>query len=398
MKKIIAIGLLVLVSLSGCTSEKRTTETMAVPTIKLDAIDVYTGEMMTLGPYEPTQGVYLGSYIEKNTLLEGSMANYEAVIGQEQAFRVFQYHGLGDLTPVDLLKCIAKQQTPYIKVLPSQTWDLTPIYELVTDLSVTYDLPLFIELLPVTEQVVDADNYKIYYENAYRVIKKELENAVAVWSIDATRAEEVPVYYPGNHMVDWVGLNVYEPNYKNNEPYTLDIEPKIDFWYKYFQKEKPMMLSTLALSHFSRVDHTYTIQNTKNKLAFYYKELPKDYPRIKAILYADIDMKQIKTDGLEDYRITSDESLAQTLSTLQEAPYYLHAVQEQTLKKVTQPIKYTVEQMMQEDRSYIQGEDLPLSLTQNISKEIPVFYDEKGECYYGLDALKQYEGVEYIKK
>ncbi len=400
MKKRMAQIGVILMLLCGCGKEASVAVNQPMPVAigTKQYVDVFTGEMVPLGLFEPVQGVYLGSYVEKNTLLEGRMSNYEKIIGQKQAFRVFQYDALGDIGQLELLQCIAAKQTPYIKILPNPTLDLTPIYELVTDLKNHYEMPLFIELLPVTQAVRSCESYRSYYQKAHDILKEELEEAVIVWAIDVERAEEAPLYYPGNTLVDWVGLNVYLPNYLNEEPYVLPVEEKLDFWYKYFQKDKPMMLSTLAISHFSRVDHTYTVQEAKNELDFYYKEMPERYPRIKGILYADVDMHQIKKSGLEDYRLTSDQTLIEAIGKLQAQPIYCHELITQDLQKATQPIKYTCEMLVQEGKYYVDKKTDKQWLTQSIPKEAEVIYDNEGKMYYAIEALEQYQTTQYYDK
>lgn len=400
MKKLIPIGFFLILNLLmvGCSQEVMAPEVIVESaTLEGAMVDVFVEQEVMLSTYEPEEGTYLGAYVEGNKAIDGKIQSFEDIVGHDQAFRVFQYTGLGDISEIDLLHCIADKKVPYIKLLPTATYDITPVYELIGDLRSSYNTPIFIELLPVTGSVSDPVAYIEHYTEAYKLIKKYVNDVVVVWSIDAERVYETPLYYPGNHLTDWVGLNVYMPKYKEGKPYEVNLKQQFDFWYKNFQEEKPMMLSTLAISHFSRTDHTYTIEDAKTKFTFVYDTLVSEYPRLKGILYADVDMNQMVSDGLDDYRITSQKALSEAVGTLQASPQYLHKVTKRESESAMQQIRYTVPALITDDKYYIDEMHANYVFEKPELKNIAYIEDELGTKYYDLEVLLEKNHGEYVR-
>ena len=391
MKKYSPIGILIcLILLVGCGVPTEQVIQVSNTILPREAIrtDVYLEKETALGPYEPLEGVYVGAYVEHNQETDGEMKQYEALMGKDQAFRVFQYSKSGDITSRQILECIANHQVPYIKILPNTSYDLMAIYYMIGDLNTRYQTPIFIELFPVSNSTLDPVLYTKYYEDAYKLIKRYLSDAVIVWSIDWNQVYDVAMYYPGNNMVDWVGLNVSMPKYKSGSTYQPDVEGIIDFWYKTFQADKPMLLSTLAISHFSRIDHTYTIEDTKNKLTYFYETLVSNYPRIKGILYGDVDMYQVSSKGTEDYRLTSQEKLSSHLSHLLTNPIFLSELVTPSSTVAALPMLYTVEAYAMNNGYYITDEHLQsVCNSKSLLRQIPYIIDETSKKYYDLNTL-----------
>ncbi|MGL4344455.1 MAG: hypothetical protein ACRCTE_04590 [Cellulosilyticaceae bacterium] len=390
MKKLLLLGIVFSLCIqSGCSMNQNNSIEVIAPLTesKYTDLEIYIESATAKGPYEPDRGIYLGAYTEDNTEMGDGMNTYEELLGVDQAFRVFQFTKENPVTDQDLLRCIADQKTPYIKVLLTDEFDSIDIYQLVGSLRSKYKTPIFIELFPITEKIKDTTEYKVAYQEAYEIIKKYLPNAVIVWSIDVQKAHESQLYYPGDSVVDWVGLNVFMPRFLNGVLYEPDISQRLDMWYKNFQEHKPMMISGLAVSHFSRYDHTYTLENTKSKLEFFYKKIPESYPRIKGILYVDVDMGQVVSGGMEDYRISSQPQLLEYMSSVLQNPYYLHKLQENTEGDVTVPMKYTVSALEYKDKSYIQLDYAKTLFRLGKVQKNYLLEDEKGQQYYDIQAL-----------
>ncbi len=396
-KKISALGLITLLLVGCSTGRGQVIEVMHTPLDKaLKEVAIYLNEEQVAGSYEPEQGVYVGADAEHNTLLEEGMTTYEALLGKEQTFRVFQYSERGDVTSRQILECIAEGQTPYIKVLPDEQYDLMPIYHMIGDLNTRYPSVLFIELFPLQTAHDEPDKYKAYYEDAYQLIKKYIDETVVVWSVNWEQVYDTAFYYPGNHMVDWVGLNITLPKFKAGEVYSPQGETAIAFWYDTFQNEKPLIVSTLAISHFSKVDHCYTVEDTKNKLNYFYTEMLDTYPRIKGILYSDVAMYELSATGEDDYRVTSQQQLIDHMARLQDQPTFLSTLQESEALVYKQPVKYTVQAYRIEDMYYVQADQLSqLEVSQSLLRDIPYLIDVDGQKYYMLEVLVQ-EKAGYI--
>lgn len=401
MKKIILIGIIFLgVLMSGCT--KQDGDTVPVSLTKQDTKDVslelYVPKDMPLGKYEPREGIYLGAYVNKNLDISGEMKNFEDAVEHKQAFTVFQYSSKTPISKQDVLKCIAQKKIPYIKVLLNKDYDMSPLYQMIRELNNNYPTPVFIELFPVTENVRNPLEYKDAYEKSYQLIKRYMEDAVVVWSMDLERLDEWPIYYPGDYLVDWVGLNIYMPVYKDNKKYTPNIMTDIDFWYKSFQTKKPMMLSSVAISHFSRVDHTYTVEEAKNKLALIYEKITSAYPRIKGIIYIDLDMKQVYKEGKDDYRISVQAQLKDYMKTVLKDKKFLNEANPEVEGSIMQYLKYSISGIEIDNRIYIPKECITEFLPQVPLKKLEGVQDISGQTYYSLEELAHYTQFYYTNK
>lgn len=400
MKKTLIGIFLMTALLTGCANEvisepELTTEVL----MELDAteklVDLYIPKQIDYSKLEPKDGVYIGAYVEDNIELDHSMEQFEKVTGQKHALRVMQYSTSSDITSRQMLECLANKQIPYIKVLPTPDYDINPIYHMISDIKTRYSMPVFIELYPVDSSVTDPSRYKEYYGNAYKLIKKHLPQAVVVWSISADEIYDCMTYYPGDHMVDWVGLNVYVPRYQDGERYTLNLAEGLDFWYKNFQTSKPMMLSGVAVSHFSRIDHTYKVEEASETLKYFYDTIPRTYPRIKGMLYIDVDMKEVAASGKEDYRISSQQELTKMYHELLQSDRFLHEVQEDTLISGAEQMKYTVPILEIENEKYIEKGYVRTLFNTVDTRNIPYIDYLDGNRYFSMKNLLEIYNMEF---
>ncbi|PHV71823.1 hypothetical protein CS063_04505 [Sporanaerobium hydrogeniformans] len=362
------------------------------------AVEVYIKEIIPLQKMEPLKGTYLGIY-EPEKPINQNTKSLEDLAGFHPVFEVMSYTLEEGLPVRGFLRCIAEDKIPYIKIAYSKKGDLTALYRLIMNLKEEYDLPVFIELFPVQQSVNDSVTYKQAYRRGYDLLKKYIKHAVVVWSIEDSRIYDMPLYYPGDDVVDWAGLNVYIPRYKNGASYTFNYAQDMDFWYKSFQKTKPMLLSSLAISQFSRVDHTYDLRSVQNNLDFFYKEIPLMYPRLKGILYIDVDMAAINERGMENYRLSNQKELTEHLKNLLKQSLFVQKVGDEVQGlKQEQYMKYSIEATEIEGKLY-----LPKKLAVTLFKDFPASFckmkeDEKGDKYYLLEDIKLYTDMYYESK
>ncbi|MDF2613577.1 MAG: hypothetical protein K0S71_1363 [Clostridia bacterium] len=404
MKKVISIGIIFLMlsvfmaSSAGCSQriEPNNEPVILTEASKKDCnIELYIKQDIKLGKYEPPKGVYLGAYVDRNSDIHADITAFEEIVGQPQTFKVFQYTMGKGLSSQDILKCIAQRKVPYIKILLGNDRDLTPLYRMISDLNSSYSVPIFIELFPLTQNLSQPLAYKEIYQRAYEIIEKYLEHAVIVWSVDDSRLYDMPLYYPGDHLADWVGINLYIPQYKDNVKYSFSNLEGIDFWYKSFQKSKPMMISSLAISHFSRVDHTYSLKDAEYKLNLFYQEMLSIYPRIKGILYIDVDMGEVVKNGKEDYRITSQKELADYMKHIFKREDFLDELQESDQNEAPIYMKYDITAAQFGEELYLSKKYMNALFRKVPLSKVTMLEDLNGEKYYKLDDVKQYIDIYY---
>ena len=352
-------------------------------------IELYVLEEVTSGKYEPQEGIYTGAYVEKDEAISGDLLKYESLIGQKQTFKVFMYNKEQGISKHDILRCIAQKKVPYIKLMLNEQYDLTSLYQLIFDLKLSYQTPVFIELYPLTERNYDVSEYRETYQRAYEILHKYLPDVTVVWSSDDTRVSDMALFYPGKSYVDWVGLNVYIPNYKKREFYHYNGLDGLDYWYKSFQEDKPMMISGLAISHYSSVDHAYTLTEAENQLALFYKDILPMYPRLKGIIYMDVDMKRVSQKGKEDYSITGEECLRETMKTLS-VPLKINEYLENRVRKSACYMKYSVKGILVGEALYIPEEYMASCFKEVPLRKLRRIQDLSGEVYYAYKDIKAY--------
>jgi beta-mannanase len=71
-------------------------------------------------------------------------------------------------------------------------------------------------------------------------------------------------YYPGDQYVDWVGVNIYNVMYHNNNiQQRADQEDPLellDYVYKTFSYRKPIQISEFGATHYTVTDQQYHVQ------------------------------------------------------------------------------------------------------------------------------------------
>lgn len=353
-------------------------------------IELYVLDEVKAGKYEPASGIYTGAYVEKDRTIKGDILKYEELIGQKQTFKVFHYSRKEGISKQDILKCIAQRKIPYVKLLLDTDYDLTSLYQLIFDMKASYSTPIFIELYPLTEKAYAPDKYREIYQRAYEIIHKYLEDVVIVWSCDDTRTGDLSLFYPGEHYMDWVGINIYIPRFKNNKQYWYEGNQNLDYWYKTFQGKKPMMISGLAISHFSTVDHAYTIQETIATCKLFYEETLQAYPRIKGVIYMDVDMASLSNQGKENYEITGHAQLVEAMNDLS-LPLIIHPqLVADTPSDLNCYQKYSIEALSVQGKIYIPQEYMSLCFSKVPIRKIRYVRDLSGEIYYAYEDIKSY--------
>lgn len=393
LEKLWLVGCLIsVITLVGCSErvffENETVVKQQVGGKELP-IELYVAEEIKSGRYEPETGIYTGAYVQKDDNIQGDLLAYEKLLGQKQTFKVFAYHPNEGINKQDILRCIAQKKTPYIKLILDTSYDLTPLYQLIFDIRESYHIPIFVELYPLTEKEYDVKAYKETYQRAYQILHKYLSDVVVVWSTDESRAMDIALYYPGSSYMDWVGINIYMPRYKNGERYSYNGNKNIEYWYKSFQEEKPMLISSLAVSHFSRVDHIYAIQETKDQLNFFYNDMIENYPRLRGIIYVDVDMAQVSQKGQDDYRLTGQPVLLETMKNLS-LPLMINATLQNENTSLTCYMKYSVMGTYFEEALYI-SQDYMASCFKNVPlKKIRHVEDLSGQVFYAYEDIQKY--------
>lgn len=323
MNKYIYIFIFIIFMLVGCNSENKSVKSEESEGI-VDAVvknmpvynDIYSiyieDSYYNLSLYEPREKCYLGAYILSDKVVNFNIGEFEARTGKKHSNYVYHMK-LGEPFPLKwVLECYSLMKTPYIIMEASDSYNPFK-YELLEETAESFGefyIPMFIEFYPNPQNNnYDKEEYKLFFKKAYDTFKQKASNAAFVWSVDVNGVYDSNFYYPGNESTDWVGINIYKTFDENGE--MINIDKNIDYFYYLYQKDKPIMISQLAISHFSSKGHKYFNDKAAEEIENLYLKTLNNYPRIKSINYMDINNMEFspKNSVNDNFSITDDEKI-----------------------------------------------------------------------------------------
>ena len=297
--------------------------------------------------YEPQSGAYLGGYVVQDSYIQGSMRTFNEVTGKQHA-SYFLYVGYGMPFPktwVNYVKSVGA--VPHIALEPNnglkEVMDDDYLRQFAKDAKEA-DVPIFLRYASEmngtwTAYSGNADLYKEKWKLVYNVMKAEAPNVIMVWTVFTFPEETITNFYPGDAYVDWVGVNIYNVIYHNDNirSKSMDEDPLklLDYVYNTYSYKKPIQISEFGVSHYTSTDNKFYIDFAKQKIARLYKNLPIRYPRVKSIFYFDVNNIEDGVPGrqINDYSVTNDPSILKTYSESIAPSYYLSSVPNEHIPK-----------------------------------------------------------------
>jgi len=338
-----------------------------------------------LSMYEPDDGCYIGAYVLGNRALDYNMQEFEEVTGRRHSIYIYNLV-LGNPFPANwILECIANMKTPLVVIHPKEGMTLNEnfLYDTAESFS-QLSVPMFVEFYPNPEKYdILPDEYKQFYKKAEQIFNKYSSNTAFVWSVNINNVYSSNVYYPGDDVVDWIGLSIYEPIYRNDVKVENDIWSKLDFFYNTYQYSKPIMITQFAVSHYSDTDHSYYINEAKNRLSTFYDTIKNYYPRIKAINYMDF-------KDSENYKVTDNNSLTDLYKSTLDDEYFKYNVELVTPQYGKEIFKSAFYLCSDGENVYISDKALRYELGINPEQyEESILYNNIK--YYPIDIIKKYK-------
>ncbi len=239
----------------------------------------------TLNYTNPKENKYLGAYIE-NSVYRSDIFAFEQEMGEHSMY-VFDVN-LNELNP-ELLEliienCILHGAVPYI-ILTSNSViydmkieDIEKVMEILNE----YDYPIVLELLPYqVAHNYNVDLYKLFYIQAYELIKKENSKVDIAYPINMQEYEKNNVYTPSSKYFDYLAIR-------------LDVDAEMTtakMMYLFEQAyqthvNKPKILN-VAISHFDPEDKVYYSEDAFDKLNKLYTKVESGYENLVAVNYMD---------------------------------------------------------------------------------------------------------------
>lgn len=295
--------------------------------------------MTGLAKFEPAKGCYLGAYIDLDPQLKSFYRDqngsprrlpeeFEALAGRRHAMYFF-YLGYGKRLPLDWVKLLARRgKFVHVALEPNSGLDKVKddeyLRQLADDMRKS-KARIFLRFASEmngdwTKYSGNPAKYKEKFRLVAQVMRKRATNVAMVWAVYTTPRGNIPQYYPGDEFVDWVGVNMYNVTYFNQNPNApaSQVRPgdMLDYIYKRYSRAKPIMISEYATTHFSALENKPVIPFAISNIRTLYRELQTKYPRVKAINYFNSDNLRLQHRKNNDYTVTDEP---QVLATYRQA-------------------------------------------------------------------------------
>jgi len=280
--------------------------------------------------YEPRNGCYTGAYILSNPDVNFDIASFENITQTNHGIYLRNMK-LGSVFPIEwVLECTSQMKTPFV-ILQPPSKDFPYQEYLLEDTAKgfgEYFIPIFVQFYPNPQQYKNPEEYKEFFKKARNIFEQYAPNVAFVWSVNAKNNKDSLLYYPGDEVVDWVGIDAYDLIYDGDIKNKKNIFEDIDFIYFLFQGKKPIMISQLGISHYTKKDHGYYIDEAAGKIKTFYKSIKNNYPMVKAINYMDFNNIETAPDGVgyDNFKITDQNILIEAYKEALKDAYFTDTV------------------------------------------------------------------------
>lgn len=249
----------------------------------------------TRAKFEPAEGCYIGAFIENDDSLQGNIERFEGLTKKKHA-SYFTYVGYGRPFPMDwVIKVRERGAAPHIAFEPNNGLD-----EVVDDEylrawardAARSQCPIFLRWAsemngPWTAYGKDPAQYREKFRLVARVMKEEAPNVAMLWTPFAEPTRLIPPYYPGDDVVDWVGVNIYSVYVNNGDPlrqaHHKDPVDFLRYIYDNYAARKPIHVSEFAATIFCKGTSMETVDFAISKMTRFYTALREQFPRVKAV-------------------------------------------------------------------------------------------------------------------
>lgn len=282
--------------------------------------------------YEPPYGCYIGAYMLNEDI--GNINSFEYVTGKHHAI----YHSFSNINDYFIggsnwfKDIVGHDSIPMISVwYPYNDMDaMTEQYAENWAEQFNNTGPVFIRYawemnIPNIyadnnqQAVNNPDGYKLRFQDFYKGVKKAAPNVMVIWCvndwsldpnniwIDPTSASSTTYYdryYPGDDYVDWVGVDSYLWHHVNGYSHEdRNVLSNIDNFYIKYSLKKPVMIGEVGIAKACKpINNDYSDvgcgsdttdwANNKYDDLFNSAILQDSYPRLKAIIYFNIDKER----------------------------------------------------------------------------------------------------------
>lgn len=280
-----------------------------------------------LAKFEPETGCYLGAYIDLADELKLTFTDqndkdhklpseFEALVKKPHAIYFF-YLGYGRPVPLDWLRyLVSRDKYVHVALEPNQGLDQVQDDEFLREVANDFrrsGARIFLRFAsemngPWVKYHGDPEKYIEKWRLVTRVMRERAPNVAMVWCPYAMPISNIDDYYPGDEYVDWVGVNMYNVSYFNQDPSmpAVHYRPRdlLQPIYDKYSSRKPIMIGEYGTTHYSAVEDKPLIDFAVTNLRSLYRDLRERYPRVKAINYFNTNNLKLAHRKNNNYSVT----------------------------------------------------------------------------------------------
>ena len=297
--------------------------------------------------FEPALGCYLGGFVQFDGTLKTTIKDsegkihrdpreFERAVGKPHSMYFF-YVGYGHSVQRGWMKWLVGQgKFIHIALEPNDGLDkvkddryLQTIADALKNTGGKVFLRFGSEMNGFWSNYHDPKKFKEKFRLVHDVMKRRAPNVAMVWCPYAVPTRHIPDYYPGDDVVDWVGLNMYSVTFHDNSlqhpcenEHTSDLLSTV---YDRYAARKPMMICEFAATHQAACEIRPRPEFAKRKILTLYNDLPRRFPRVKAINYFDSNNLQFTATANNDYSVTNNAEVLEAYRFAISSPYFLPA-------------------------------------------------------------------------
>ncbi|MGE5532439.1 MAG: Ig-like domain-containing protein [Bacteroidota bacterium] len=294
-----------------------------------------------LGPYEPSTGCYVGAYIELDDNVAADIGSFEQLIGKKHA-TYFRYVGYGQPFPYKWVQDLhGKGAVPHIAWEPNEGLDPVKDDDYLhgwAQAAARSGGPIFLRYASEMNgnwmaYSGDADRYIAKWRLVYKIMHEEAPNVIMVWAPYATPRATIPMYYPGDEYVDWVGVNLYSVLHADGDPAkppSDDPRELLKYVYDLFAYRKPIAVCEYAATHYCTATKTECVDFAVDNMTKFYQSLQTQFPRVRMINWFSVDTgKNALADN--NYSVTDNARVLETYQKLTAGDYFLSRVPDEIM-------------------------------------------------------------------
>lgn len=250
-----------------------------------------------LAKFEPKSGCYLGAFVMKDDHVSGDMALWEQAVGKGHA-SYLRYVGYGQPFPEAWVAEVRRLgAVPNLALEPNNGLASVRDNDYLRAFARAAGRsggPVFLRFASEmngnwTNYSGDPKTYRQKFRLVAGVFQREAPNVAMVWTPYCMPQGNIPQFYPGDDVVDWVGINIYSVHHHNGrveEPAAHE-DPNALLLpiYRRYAGRKPIQVSEYAATSFCLACNTEMPDFAVKKMTAFYGSLKKRFPRVKMVYW-----------------------------------------------------------------------------------------------------------------